>query len=62
MTSDSRYISDAIQVNVIPEKKGTFLKHTEYEVRNCFVNNCRWLIFVVVDNVGETQKQGRATL
>lgn len=30
--NDSRYISDTIKVAVIPEKKGTFLKHTEYEV------------------------------
>lgn len=31
--TDSRYISDLIKVTVIPEKKGTFLKHTEYEVK-----------------------------
>lgn len=34
MSSDNRFISDTIKVNVIPEKKGTFLKHTEYEVHN----------------------------
>lgn len=28
----ARYISDTIKVNLISEKKGTFLKHTEYEV------------------------------
>ena len=31
---DNRYISDTIKVKVIPEKRGTFLKHTEYEVSN----------------------------
>lgn len=32
MSTDNRYISDTIKVILIPEKRGTFLKHTEYEV------------------------------
>lgn len=30
--NDTRYISDTIKVAAIPEKRGTFLKHTVYEV------------------------------
>ena len=31
-TSSDRYISDVIKVQIIPEKKGNFLKYTAYEV------------------------------
>jgi hypothetical protein len=37
-----RYLSDVIQVQVLAEKKGTFLKHTEFRVRtniSCFVSD-----------------------
>lgn len=42
---DARYISDTIKVKAIPEKRGTFLKHTEYEVSDSIllsaVNNSK---------------------
>ena len=31
-TTSDRYISDVIKVQIIPEKKGNFLKYTAYEV------------------------------
>lgn len=31
MSTNNRYISDTIAVTLIPEKRGSFLRHTEYE-------------------------------
>lgn len=32
ISPSDHYVSDAIKVQIIPEKRGVFLKHTEYEV------------------------------
>jgi hypothetical protein len=32
LSPSDRYISDKIKVEIIPEKRGVFLKHTEYQV------------------------------
>lgn len=67
LSADTHYISDNIKVLLIPEKRGTFLKHTEYEVINSFDNkycsmNHFAIVVVLVDYVGQTQKQSRTTI
>ncbi|CRK97232.1 CLUMA_CG010628, isoform A [Clunio marinus] len=34
LSSDNYYISDTIKVILLPERKGTFIKHTEYEIKS----------------------------
>lgn len=55
LSPDNRYISDTIIVSLIPEKKGTFLKHTEYEVSNEEKSTHDWWlsVFIILDNVWE---------
>lgn len=52
--SSDRYISDAIEIEILPEKKGVFWKHTEYRIKSenykSFVDR-RYNDFVILNEV-----------